>query len=102
MVLRSVLVAFLLLIVSFWARAQSDDRPPGVPEDHWIAISESAGIVIASTTPVVTRLDPNASAVWGAAPSTRSFRGVLMAKHNGSWIRIEIEAPPPQSQRLDL
>lgn len=57
------------------------DRPPGVAADCWIRLEENLGLVVtppplgSSATPVAT--------------------GQLMFKHNGYWLRLQLEGAPP-------
>ena len=106
--LAGVLIAgFLVSSVG----AQSDgNRPPGVPMDHWIAISDSVGIAVATVppTPKPFRFDPNQPGVRipieprpDMTFGIGSLRGVLMAKQNGMWNRIVIELPPAQTLPLE-
>ena len=110
----NLILAVILLagILVFSIEAQSGaSRPPGVPVENWIAITESAGIVIRSVprTPPRFRFDPNqpgvpipmppgAAAIPGDLPS---MAGVLMAKHGDVWVRIEMPMPPAQLHPLD-
>jgi hypothetical protein len=87
------------------------DRPPGVPTENWIAISDSVGILVASLPPPPTfyRFDPNQPGTPIPAPlppnaiplGIGSVRGVLMARQNGIWNRIVIELPPAQALPLE-
>jgi hypothetical protein len=107
--LAGVLIAAVL--VSSVGAQSGGDRPPGVPSEHWIAISDSVGIAVATVPPKpnLFRLDPNqpgvripvepdASMKFGVVGS---LRGVLMAKQDGFWNRIVIELPPAQTLPLE-
>jgi hypothetical protein len=85
--LKSIAVSVALLVLATWVRAQSDsDRPPGVDEETWIALSDDAGIVITNVT---------------FAPSEGLQRtGVLMAKFNGAWMRVDLAPPGARVQHL--
>jgi hypothetical protein len=106
--LAGVLIAGVL--VSSVGAQSGGDRPPGVPAEHWIAISDSVGIAVANVppTPKPFRLDPNQPGVRiPVEPDANmtfgigSLRGVLMAKQNGMWNRIVIELPPAQTLPLE-
>lgn len=109
LVLPGILIAGILLS-SVHAQPGSD-RPPGVPIENWIAISDSAGIVIRNLprTPTRYRFDLNQPGVPIPVPpdanaiplGVQSLPGVLMAKHGGLWIRIDTPMPPVQVQPLD-
>src|SRR5688572_18281232 len=105
LVLPGVLIAGILVCS---VKAQPGvTRPPGVPMENWIAISDSVGIVVATVPPAPTlyRFDPDQP---GGPPGpnaiplgNRSLRGVLMAKQNGLWNRVDLELPPAQTRLLD-
>jgi hypothetical protein len=108
LVLAGILIAGILVSS---VRAQSGtNRPPGVPIDNWIAISDSVGIVIDKIPPAPNfyRFDPNQPGVLipglpddATSLGVLSSPGVLMAKRSGFWIRIDMPMPPAQVQPLD-
>jgi len=94
-----ILVAAACLIVASAAGQSGVERPPGVDENDWIPISATAGIVLTSVTgmPAASRLrDPDAE----AAVSLRAGTGILMVKHAGSWMRVDLELPEPRVRPL--
>ena len=103
---RSLVVAAVLMVLTSLVRAQSSgDRPEGVSPEKWIRISDSLGIAVLSTSPPPfdpSRFPPN----FPIPPPDRliyvSLGGVLMAKYNGYWTRVDIIAPPAQPQPLPL
>ena len=111
LVLAGALIAGMLVSSG---KAQTEvDRPPGVPIENWIAISDSVGIVIRNLPQqqpsTAFRFDrdqpgrlipipPNAIEI---PLDVQSLPGVLMAKHSGLWIRIDM-VPPAQLHPLDL
>jgi hypothetical protein len=108
LVLTGILIAGILMSA---VRAQPEaNRPPGVPIENWISISESAGIVIGNVPRIPTRyrFDPRQPGVPIPLPpgantipyGVQSLPGVLMAKHGGVWIRVETPMPPAQLQPL--
>jgi hypothetical protein len=107
LVLTGILSAGILV---FAGKAQTGaNRPPGVPLENWIAISDSVGIVLADLprTPTGYRFDFNQPGVPIPLPpganslGTRSLPGVLMAKHADVWVRIDLPMPPAHLQPLD-
>ena len=100
---RAAIAGVLLLMVSWVAAQTPTDRPPNVPAESWIPISNSLGIVIVNidSTPARTvfRFEPNEQRI---IPLIQSGTGVLMAKYNGVWTRIDLAAPPLQRQPLGL
>jgi hypothetical protein len=108
LVLAGILIAGIL--VSSVKAQPGANRPPGVPIENWIAISDSAGIVIRDLprTPTRYRFDPNQPGVPIPVPpdanaiplGVQSLPGVLVAKHEGLWIRIDMPMPPAQVQPL--
>lgn len=100
LVSKTLVVSVALFMLVTWVRAQSSgDRPPGVAQESWIPISDSAGILVLDTSPpfggLTDPLPPNVS-VASRAPIT----GVLVAKHNGVWARIEMPEPPARARPL--
>ena len=93
------LVTAACLIVAAAAAQSNADRPPGVDENSWIPISDTAGIVLTSAAgmPAGTRL--RQSDVEAIVP-LRSGTGILMVKHAGTWMRVELELPQPRLQPL--
>ena len=91
-----MLVATACLIVAGSA-AQSDvDRPPGVDENSWVPISDTAGIALTSgiALPASVRL-PGSNAV--VVPQVlRSGTGILMVKSGGVWMRVDLDLPQPR------
>lgn len=108
---KLALVGLLLAgVLMCSVRAQPEvDRPPWVPIENWIVISESVGIVIRDlprtpTSPPALRgpngvlipLPPNAIPL-----GFQTLEGVLVAKHSGRWVRIDMPVPPAQLEPLD-
>lgn len=109
LVLAGILIAGILVSA---VRAQTGaNRPAGVPIENWIAISDSAGIVIGNfpRIPSRYRFDPRQPGVPIPLPpdantipfGVQSLPGVLMAKHGGLWIRVDMPMPPAQLQPLN-
>ena len=104
LVTKLVLAGAALMLFAFWVHAQAPaDRPAGVPAENWIRISDSVGIAIANVTSTPLRSNysfaPNEPKV---IPLVQSATGVVIAKYNGVWTRIDFAAPPAQAQHLDL
>ena len=89
-----ILVATACLIVASSAAQSGADRPPGADGNNWVPISESAGILLTNVagTPDAIRLQGiNAETIVA-----RRGTGILMVKYGGSWIRVDLELPPPR------
>jgi hypothetical protein len=79
--------AVLLLVGAAWVHAQATpNRPPGIAAASWIAITDSVGIVITSTTaadrPAFQRFD-------GRTLGSLRANGRLMALHHGVWLEFD-------------
>lgn len=62
--------------------SSESDRPPGVSAERWIRLEENLGIVV---------IPP---AAGSASSGTPVASGQLMLKHNGYWLRLQLENPP--------
>jgi hypothetical protein len=109
LVLTGILLAGILVSA---VKAQSEaNRPPGVPIETWIEIADSAGIVIGNfpRIPARYRFDPRQPGVPIPLPpdanaipyAVQSLPGVLIAKHGGLRIRVDMPMPPAQLQPLN-
>lgn len=88
-----LLVAAACLIVASSAAQSGGDRPPGVDENSWVPISDTAGIVLTNVAGVPAAFwDPNEKAALGS--------GILMVKRAGAWMRVDLEFPQPRVQPL--
>ncbi len=96
--LSSTIIALVaILAITTWARAQAPgDRPPGVNEDSWIAISDTVGIVIVDIGYTARTALP--SDLPRALSDVPQSTGVLMVKVNELWTRVELAEPPPRLQ----
>jgi hypothetical protein len=99
-VLRTGSIAGLLLLLVSWVGAQSTpDRPPNVPQENWIPLSDSVGVVIVNVNSTPSRTVYR----FGAnEPKVQSGTGVLMAKYNGVWTRVDLAPPRAEGQPLGL
>jgi hypothetical protein len=104
-VLAAVVITFLL--TSTWAGAQSaSERPPGVGEEIWIALSPNAGIVLrdvmSAPPPSLYRFEDNEPVIISQLQRATgaSMTGVLMARVNGVWARMDLEPPAARMQPL--
>jgi hypothetical protein len=102
-ILAACLITFLL--ATTWAGAQSaSERPPGVDEETWIALSPNAGIVLRDATsappPSLYRFENNQPvAIPQPQRATGTpMTGVLMARVNGVWARVDLEPPAARVQ----
>jgi hypothetical protein len=94
-----MLMTAACLIVASSAAQSAADRPPGVDENSWVPLSESAGIVLTNLTgmPATVRLR---GAEVDAVTALRAGTGILMVRHGGGWIRVDLELPQPRVQPL--
>jgi hypothetical protein len=67
----AIIIILVVVLVSV-IQAQSSDRPPGVNQKNWVAISGNAGIVVSSTT----------RPTYGGVATAR---GTLYIKSDGYW-----------------
>jgi hypothetical protein len=95
-----VVVGCLVAATLPLARAKSEGaRPEGVSAEAWIALGTDAGFVITSVSP-----QSGGQAVWhcqaggvGSVPACETgepnanLNGVLVARHNGRWVRLNPE-----------
>jgi hypothetical protein len=81
--ITSILIGTALLSLALSLAAAHPDaaRPEGVQSDAWIPLTADAGFVIAGGGSSTTKL--------GLGPS---LSGYLMARRDGKWIRLELEA----------
>jgi hypothetical protein len=96
----AIAVAVAAAAIAVWVSAQSQtDRPPGVDEDNWIALSPDAGIVLVDFNGV-----PQAGAFSSGIPRELARlpegTGVLMVRVSGLWTRVEWAAAPPRMRPL--
>ena len=97
--LSSTIIVFVaILAITTWARAQAPgDRPLGVDEGNWVALSDTVGIVLVDVDFGSAR-----SALPSGVPIALSglprSTGVLMVKVNGLWTRFEWADAPPRVQ----
>lgn len=91
----TIVVLVAILVITAWARAQAPgDRPPGVAEGNWRALSDTVGIVLVDVNFGAARYSLPSGAPMELSGLPRST-GVLMVKVNGLWTRVEwAEAPP--------
>ena len=94
----TIIVLVTILVITTWARAQAPgDRPSGVDEGSWVALSDTVGIVL---------VDVNFGSARSALPSGAPIElsvlprstGVLMVKVNGLWTRFEWADAPHRVQ----
>ncbi|HLW24952.1 MAG TPA: hypothetical protein VKT22_11390 [Steroidobacteraceae bacterium] len=62
------------------------DRPPGIAADAWIRLEDNLGVVVIPP--------PRGSASSGTPVAS----GYLMVKHNGYWVRLQLENAAPAVQ----
>jgi hypothetical protein len=77
-----LLAAAIVVGVSPYARSLGVPAlPPGVQEDNWIPMGESAGFVVTKGREGV---DPGA-----AKRTSNTMRGYFMVRHSGTWFRVD-------------
>ena len=78
----SLLVLFLTLLLATgaWMSAQkSGDRPPGVPAEKWIPLTENSGIALKDT---------------GRMFNVRGKHGILLVKFGNAWQEVYLASGP--------
>jgi len=78
----SLLVLFLTLLLATgaWMSAQkSGDRPPGVPAEKWIPLTENSGIVLRGTSGTF---------------NVRGQHGILFVKVGNAWQEVYLDSGP--------
>jgi hypothetical protein len=94
----TIIVLVAILAITTWARAQAPgDRPSGVDEGDWVALSDTVGIVLVDVNFGSARytLPPGVPRELSGLPRST---GVLMVKVNGFWTRLEWADAPPRVQ----
>ena len=92
-----VVVACLVAATLPLARAKSEGaRPEGVSAEAWIPLGTDAGFVVTSVSPQsgpgeLYRIDPSTGAATKVVEPNASLNGVLVALHNGTWVRLNPE-----------
>jgi hypothetical protein len=94
-----VVTAACLIVASSMAQS-GGDLPPGVDESDWIPISDAAGIVLTNVSgiPTIPRLPGDRVVI--VPQLLRPGTGILMVKHGGAWMRLDLELPQPRVQPL--
>ena len=89
----AIVVIVAALATTTWVRAQSQgDRPPGVDEGSWFAISDTVGLVLIDRSFGRSAIPSDLPRGLARSPQRTA---VLMAKVNGLWTRVDLAAPPP-------
>jgi hypothetical protein len=74
-----LLAVVIVIVVAPYARSSGTPAPPpGVPENGWIPLGDSAGFVIASDDP------PGLP-----RPKAGTIRGYFMVRHLDRWFRVD-------------
>jgi len=107
-----MVVATASLIVAASTAQSAADRPPGIDESRWVPISDTAGIVLTEVTARSGQIRPEAlermpealrlqlQSLNRDAITLRPATGILMVKHRGAWMRVDLELPPARVQPL--
>jgi hypothetical protein len=96
---NAIVVFVAVLVMTTWVRAQSQsDRPPGVDEGSWVAISDTVGLVLVDVSFVAHSATPSdiPRGLSGFPQST----GILMVEVNGLWTRVEFAEAPARVRPL--
>ena len=96
-----ILVTAACLIVAASAAQTRADLPPGADGNNWIPISDTAGILLTNVapTPDAVRLSFQDFTAQTIVP--RQGTGILMDKHGGAWLRVDLELPKARMQHLN-
>lgn len=95
-VLLLSMVGALILVALSEAQSPSD-LPPGVSQENWIALSDSAGIVVVELAfPRGLIFD---SSPGGTLPLPTTM-GVLLVKHGDLWTKVDLVPPEPSVRQL--
>ena len=88
-----VVVACLVAATLPLARAKSEGaRPEGVSAEAWIPLGTDAGFVITSVSPQSHTLEcVDADHCVEVGEPNASLNGVLVARYNGTWVRLNPE-----------
>ena len=99
---QSFLVAAACLIIAASAAQSATDRPPGVDERSWVPISDTAGIVLTdmATTPSSGAFEVRGRDGKPMLPGALQRTGILMVKSGSTWVRVDLQLPPPRVQPL--
>jgi hypothetical protein len=93
-----ILVATACLIVASSAAQSGADRPLGADGNNWIPISDSAGILLTNVAGMSDAIRLQGLDVETIVP--RQATGILVVKHGGAWIRVDLEFPQARMQPL--
>ena len=88
-----VVVACLVAATLPLARAESEGaRPEGVSAEAWIPLGTDAGFVITSVSPQSGLSNCTRHSGWSTCGEPNaSLNGVLVARYNGTWVRLNPE-----------
>jgi hypothetical protein len=89
-----VAVVVLAVVVSTYGLAQTQSRPPGVSAQDWVAISDTAGVVLGDP---VARNSYQSAGGQSFAGMAR-FAGTLMVLRNDAWVVVQMA--PDSTPRL--
>jgi hypothetical protein len=97
-----ILVTAASLIVAASAAQSVADLPPGADGNNWVPISDTAGILLTSPAgiPGAIRLQPQQGFNVETIAAGRG-PGILMVKHGGAWMRVDLELPPARVHPLN-
>lgn len=96
-----ILVTAACLIVAASAAQSGADLPPGADGNNWVPLSDTAGILLTNPAgiPGAIRLQPLQGFKVDTIVAGRGD-GILMVKHGGTWMRVDLEFPPARVQPL--
>lgn len=84
-----VLAATVLSAAAVLSAGSTDERPPGVAADHWISLSDRAGLLITHAP------DPGKAGIWLNGHPIDEARSQLWVRVNGVWMQSHLEQDGP-------
>jgi hypothetical protein len=94
--LAAVLLVIVLVVVAiphaFGERAA--DRPPGVPADNWVPISENLGVVLVAVGPANPEPQPVMTDRQLLMVGGPSSNGYFMVRRGDHWTRLVVAERP--------
>jgi hypothetical protein len=96
-----ILVTAACLIVAASAAQTRADLPPGADGNNWVPISDTAGILLTNVERTSEAVRLNFQDFTAETIIPRQGTGILMVKHGGTWMRVDLELPKARMQRLN-
>ena len=96
-----ILVTAACLIVAASAAQSNADLPPGAAGHNWVPISDTAGILLTNVAPTPDAVRLNFQDFTAQTIIPRQGTGILMVRHGGIWMRVDLELPKARMQQLN-